>query len=74
MTLEEMIENLSKRVTTAMKLSFREFTSKKEKTEVIVGFLALLELVKQGILKASQDREFGDIVLESDSVSTPTYE
>jgi chromatin segregation and condensation protein Rec8/ScpA/Scc1 (kleisin family) len=57
-----------------MKLSFKEFAGKKEKTEVIVGFLALLELVKQGILKASQDREFGDIVLESDSVSTPTYE
>jgi segregation and condensation protein A len=73
-TLEAMIENLSHRVTSAMRLSFKEFAGRKEKTEVIVGFLALLELVKQGIIKASQQKEFGDIVLESDSVSTPTYE
>jgi chromatin segregation and condensation protein Rec8/ScpA/Scc1 (kleisin family) len=57
-----------------MKLSFREFAGKGEKTEVIVGFLALLELVKQGILSASQTSKFGDILLESDAVSTPTYE
>ncbi len=73
-SLEEMVENLSKRITQAMRLSFKEFAGKKEKTEVIVGFLALLELVKQGIIKASQQKEFGDIMLESDSVSTPSYE
>jgi segregation and condensation protein A len=73
-SIEEMIDNLSHRVTSAMRLSFKEFTGKREKTEVIVSFLALLELVKQGIIKASQDKKFGDIVLESDSVSTPSYE
>ncbi|TSC69322.1 MAG: segregation and condensation protein A [Parcubacteria group bacterium Gr01-1014_56] len=73
-SLEDMVENLSKRVTQAMRLSFKEFAGKKEKTEVIVGFLALLELVKQGIIRASQQKEFGDIMLESDSVSTPSYE
>ena len=73
-SLEDMIGNLSVRVTSAMRLSFKEFSGKKERVEVIVGFLALLELVKQGIIRASQKNEFGDIVLESDSVSTPTYE
>ena len=74
MTLEEMIENLSHRVTAAMRLSFKEFAGAKERGEVIIGFLALLELVKQGIIRASQQKEFGDIMLESDSVSTPSYE
>lgn len=73
-SLEDMIDTLAKRVSTAMKLSFKEFSGKKEKTEVIVGFLALLELVKQGILRANQGHQFGDIELQSDSVSTPTYE
>ncbi len=73
-SLEDMIESLSHRVTSAMRISFREFAGKKERVEVIVGFLALLELVKQGIIRASQDKEFGDIVLESDTVSTPSYE
>jgi segregation and condensation protein A len=73
-TLEDMIDHLSQRVTRAMKLSFKEFAGRKEKAEVIVGFLALLELVKQGIIRASQSTDFGDIYLESDSVSTPTYE
>ena len=74
-SLEEMIGRLQERVATAMRLSFKEFSGqgKREKTEVVVSFLALLELVKQGIIKATQTEEFGDIVLESDSVSSPTY-
>lgn len=74
MSLEEMIGDLSRRISSAMQLSFREFTGKKEKGEIIVGFLALLELVKQGIIKANQEKEFGDIQLRSDKVSTPLYE
>ena len=75
-SLEEMIETLSKRVSAAMRLSFKEFSGhgKKEKSEVVVSFLALLELMKQGIIKATQSQKFGDIVIESDAVSTPTYE
>ena len=59
-----------------MRLSFKEFSGlgKRERTEVVVSFLALLELVKRGIIKVTQERDFGDIMLESDSVSTPTYE
>lgn len=74
-SLEEMIGQLHERVSTAMRLSFKEFSGfgKRERAEVVVSFLALLELVKQGILKATQDKEFGDITLESDSVSTPSY-
>ena len=75
-SIEEMIERLQTRVSSALRLSFKEFAGigKKERTEIIVSFLAMLELVKQGILNASQDDHFGDITLESDAVSTPSYE
>ena len=76
MSLEEMVARLEARVSNAMRLSFKEFSGlgKRERTEVVVSFLALLELVKRGIIKVTQERDFGDIMLESDSVSTPTYE
>lgn len=75
-SLEEMIDSLSKRVATALRLSFRDFSGmgSRQKPDVIVSFLALLELVKQGIIKATQEQKHGDITLESDAVSTPSYE
>lgn len=80
MSLEEMIDRLAERVGTAMRLSFKEFSGNSgsgkamQKPDVIVSFLALLELVKQGIINATQEKEFGDINLESSAVSTPSYE
>lgn len=75
-SLEEVVGKLQERVAAAMRLSFKEFSGhgRREKAEVVVSFLALLELVKQGIIRATQDKEFGDIVLESDSISAPSYE
>ena len=73
MSLEEMIDKMAARIQGALRMSFKEFSGKKERGEIIVGFLALLELVKQGIIKAQQEAHFGDITLESDSVSTPNY-
>lgn len=61
-SIEEMMDKLAKRVQTAMTLSFKEFAgSAKEKVEVIVSFLALLELVKQGAVAAEQFDQYGDI-------------
>ena len=81
-SLEEMIERMASRVSSAFEMSFKEFsahgTSSADSAEakhfVIVSFLALLELVKQGILQAQQREQFGDITLQSDAVSVPTYE
>ncbi|OGC88234.1 hypothetical protein A3D70_02685 [Candidatus Adlerbacteria bacterium RIFCSPHIGHO2_02_FULL_54_18] len=72
-SLEEMVERMAGRIQSAIRMSFKEFAGKKERGEIIVGFLALLELVKQGIIKAQQESHFGDITLESDAVSTPHY-
>ena len=81
-SIEEMIDRLRDRVTSALRLSFKDFARSSssgqagnmERGDVIISFLALLELVKQGIIKATQEGEYGDITLESDSVSTPSYE
>lgn len=72
-SLEEMINSMAGRIQQAVRMSFKEFAGKRERGEVIVGFLALLELVKQGIIRAQQEEAHGDITLESDSVGIPTY-
>ena len=75
-SLEETIEQLTARIAKQMTVSFSEFSSmgKKEKTRIIVGFLAMLELVKQGIISVRQDSLFSDITMETDSVKTPRYD
>jgi len=79
MSLEEMIEKLAARVNSALRISFKEFSAqgadhKEVRYNIAVSFLALLELVKQGIVRAEQDESFGDIMVEQDSISTPSYE
>lgn len=74
-SLEEMITNLTDRVTKSISMSFREFTQmgKAEKVDVIVGFLAMLELVKQGIVHARQEGDFDDIIMETKDIGVPRY-
>ena len=74
-TIEEMMDRLAKRVQSAMTLSFKEFSGgNKERIEIIVSFLALLELVKRGAVAAEQFTSHGDIrISHTDSVSVPHY-
>ena len=74
-TIEEMMDRLAKRVQSTMTLSFKEFAGGiKEKVEVIVSFLALLELVKQGAIAAEQYDLHGDIrIKHTASTSVPRY-
>lgn len=74
-TIEEMMEQLAKRVQSAMTLSFKEFAGgAKEKVEIIVSFLALLELVKQGAVAAEQYETHGDIQLRNTmATAVPRY-
>lgn len=75
MSIEEMIDRLTERISKHLSLSFQEFVGlgKEEKLSVIVGFLAMLELAKQGIISVTQDSLFSDITMETDSVNTPRY-
>lgn len=76
-TLEEMIDRLSQRIEKAINLSFKEFAgaSKTDKKELVVGFLAMLELVKRGMLAVSQEASFGDITMNyQGTVKAPNFE
>jgi chromatin segregation and condensation protein Rec8/ScpA/Scc1 (kleisin family) len=68
-SIEEMIDKLTERIKTALTISFKDFSghsgkavTREEKVLVIVGFLAMLELVRQGIMDAMQDDE--EIILQ----------
>ncbi len=41
--------------------------------EIIVSFLAMLELVKQGSIDVAQEKMFDDIEMESKGVGVPKY-
>jgi segregation and condensation protein A len=63
-SIEEKIEELRDRLMTTLSTSFAEVRKgTKEKVEVIVSFLAILELMKQGFLMLDQKAAFGDIHL-----------
>ena len=67
-SIEEMIDKLTVRITSSLKMNFKDFAgkaqTKEEKVNVIVGFLAMLELVRNGILNAVQENNFEDIMIE----------
>lgn len=69
--IDEMINNLTDRIQTAMNISFREFsksqgaeTKEEAKVHVIVSFLAMLELVREGIINVIQSASFEDIEIK----------
>ncbi len=73
-SIEEMMEGLLKRVQTALTISFKEFSGGMgDKVEIIVSFLAMLELVKQGSIDVDQGANFADINITNTSSSVPKY-
>ncbi len=82
MSLEDMMSHLTTRIQSAISMRFSEFakkhhekesTPRETKVNTIVSFLAMLELVKQGMLAVRQHAAFNDIEMESASVHTPRY-
>lgn len=74
LSLEEVIGSLTDRLKRALSLSFKDFVAdKKDKVNVIVSFLGVLELVKQGLVKAEQANRFADIALETSEPGLPHY-
>lgn len=87
-SLEEMMERLEDRINNAMKMTFSQFSrgksgggangagsqlDKMEKVNVILSFLAMLELVKQGAIDVRQDRTFEEIEMERMEIGVPEY-
>lgn len=73
-SLEDTMNNLINRVKKNMKMTFSEFSKdKKEKINVVVSFLAMLELVKRGFISVDQSGKFDEINIESSEVNTPSF-
>jgi len=74
-SLEETIDNLTERIKSNLKMSFKDFSGvgKAEKVDIIVSFLAMLELVKLGTIAVMQSESFGNIDMESQDTGTPHY-
>lgn len=73
-SLEEMIDRLQRRIETALRLRFSELMDDmSEKATVIVGFLAVLESVKQGSILVAQTARFAEIEITRDGLPVPRY-
>lgn len=66
--IDEIINSLTDRIQGAMNISFKEFSKshgaqnkEEEKIHIIVSFLAMLELVREGIIDVIQNSSFDDI-------------
>lgn len=74
LALEDVIVRLRTRLTSAFRTRFSDVVrNAKDKGEVIVYFLAMLELVRSGSASVTQDRLFEDITIELEQIGTPRY-
>ena len=67
-SIDEVISSLTDRIQTAMNMSFKDFakshnasSQSEARVHIIVSFLAMLELVREGIIDVMQDVSFEDI-------------
>ena len=73
-SLEDTIRRLHDRITKQFKLSFKDFAGGDgEQKTVIVSFLAVLELVKQGVVMVQQEARFADFHIEREDIDMPKY-
>lgn len=63
LTIEEKTRELVGRIQSRLYGSLEKVISAKNKAELIVGFLALLELMKQGFFEVEQKNLFGEVEL-----------
>ena len=76
LSLDEVITRLTSRIQGALRLGFRDFAhiGAKAKKEIIVSFLAMLELVRRGAIRVTQENHFDDILMETEQVGVPKYQ
>jgi segregation and condensation protein A len=74
-SLETMMLRLKERIEKQFTCTFSEFTgSNAERVTIVVGFLAILEMIKQGSITVTQSEKFHDIAIERDAYTPPRYE
>lgn len=73
-SLEDMMIQLQKRIENQVCTKFSELrATEPEHKNIIVGFLAILELFKQGNILITQGGRFDDIHMEMERTDTPKY-
>jgi segregation and condensation protein A len=73
-SLEEMMDKLRTRIETQVLTKFSDIRAREpEHKNVIVGFLAILEIFKQGNIIITQADRFEDIHMELDKQGIPKY-
>ena len=65
LSVEDRIVNIKERLKVNKRIDFFELFDVKTKEYVVVTFLAILEMAKNGNLKIMQDDNFGNIICES---------
>lgn len=71
MTLEEKINELENMIRSKIETSFSEITQKAtDKVDVIISFLAMLEMIKQRVVQVEQGELFSEIKLKHSSNNT----
>lgn len=64
MSLAQMLDNLKKQIFKAKEINLREFFEQmRSKTELVLAFIAVLEIVRTESVTLVQERIFGDIIL-----------
>ncbi len=73
--INEVIDSLTKRIQNAIDISFKEFSqshgasnAKEARVHIIVSFLAMLELVREGVINVIQNTSFGDIEINKQTL------
>lgn len=64
MTIEEIGRDIINRIQSRIFGTLDKIISAKNKSELIVGFLAILELIKQGFLDVEQKNLFGEVEIK----------
>ena len=60
-SVEAKIKEITERLTTARRLSFKDLTLGADRAGIVATFLALLELYKGGLINVRQNAAFGEI-------------
>ena len=74
-TVEDRVENLWGRLQTGEVIRFRQYLSgARSRLEIVVSFMAILEMIKQGMAVVQQSELFGDILIEGRPDAQPPEE
>lgn len=73
-SLQEMMSKLKQRVESQIKIKLQDLAGDEgQKNTLIIGFLAILEMVKQNKVTVTQQDKFEDIEVEKKGFTTPQY-